>query len=355
MPGEDKMKRGIIDQNKKGKFFVKGIGEEAGKTFSLALYGDLSQFLGKECQFETQGPHVSKLIIDGKEIEKKPDQSQASSKEKGSSSPEFKLPKDTGRISKNFQWRPENFLLCLQKYAPWEKAKEEEEKEKPNLKKAYSNCTKGFSEKLIEKIQKTQGEIISEFQKMGYKAHQFTAQPFWRMTVGLGTASVYEISMTLHHIYGIPYIPASAIKGLLRAYYIIEKFDKDEEAAEKDSNFKKIFGISTKENSQQGGVIFLDAYPTQRPKIKLDIINPHYKDYYEGTSPPADYLNPNPINFLVVEDTPFSFVLLVRSKGPRALNQEEIEEVMENLKKALKTYGIGAKTALGYGVMKINP
>ena len=42
-----------------------------------------------------------------------------------------------------------------------------------------------------------------------------------RLIVGLGAASVYETSMTLHHIYGIPYLPGSAIKGVTRSYRIL--------------------------------------------------------------------------------------------------------------------------------------
>ena len=39
----------------------------------------------------------------------------------------------------------------------------------------------------------------------------------WRLIVGLGNESVYDTSMTLHHVYGIPYIPASAVKGVVRS------------------------------------------------------------------------------------------------------------------------------------------
>jgi len=35
-----------------------------------------------------------------------------------------------------------------------------------------------------------------------------------RMIVGLGDESVLETSIMLHHTYGVPYIPGSALKGL---------------------------------------------------------------------------------------------------------------------------------------------
>src|SRR5260370_38167739 len=40
----------------------------------------------------------------------------------------------------------------------------------------------------------------------------------WRMIVGLGGETVLETDITLHHLYGIPIIPGSALKGLTRAY-----------------------------------------------------------------------------------------------------------------------------------------
>ena len=39
----------------------------------------------------------------------------------------------------------------------------------------------------------------------------------WRLVVGLGGAAVYETAMTLHHVYGIPYLPGSAVKGVTRS------------------------------------------------------------------------------------------------------------------------------------------
>jgi len=40
----------------------------------------------------------------------------------------------------------------------------------------------------------------------------------WRIVIGLGGESVLETDITLHHLYGIPFIPGSALKGLTRAY-----------------------------------------------------------------------------------------------------------------------------------------
>ena len=187
--------------------------------------------------------------------------------------------------------------------------------------------------------------------------HTFT--PNWRLIVGLGGESVYETSITLHHIYGFPYIPASSIKGVLRSFIIQSVFfpklteleQKDEKAGEKaeekaleDPQFVAVFGST----DQRGQVTFFDAFPTKAPKIKPDIMNPHYKDWYSEGIAPTDTQSPVPVFFLTVEDTPFQF--LFGSKQMK-INDPlwKDKNLADWLKAALAEHGIGAKTAVGYG------
>lgn len=202
-------------------------------------------------------------------------------------------------------------------------------------------------------------------------ATQLRAKVHWRLVVGLGSGSVLETSMTLHHIYGVPYIPGSALKGVVSCYYleknkdqIIKKIDeKNRTINEENKKYKKdslsnleefakkeyqeyieIFGNEEK----KGKVIFFDAYPTTFPQLEIDIMNPHFDDYYKGEKPPADYLIPKPIKFLTVaKDTEFIFAFKTES------NDKTLTETVKTLiTEALKNYGIGAKTAVGYGYFK---
>ena len=52
----------------------------------------------------------------------------------------------------------------------------------------------------------------------GYKVRTFTGKVAWRLIVGLGLPSPLETGITLHHLYGFPYLPGSAIKGVTRAW-----------------------------------------------------------------------------------------------------------------------------------------
>lgn len=58
-------------------------------------------------------------------------------------------------------------------------------------------------------------ENLSRFlQNSGYKVNRLIGKSNWRLIIGLGGMHPQETSMTLHHIYGIPYIPGSAVKGV---------------------------------------------------------------------------------------------------------------------------------------------
>lgn len=195
------------------------------------------------------------------------------------------------------------------------------------------------------------------------------------LAIGLGSASVYETSMTLHHIYGFPYVPASGFKGVVRSWVIHEYFDSDEAKAIQDQGFCDLFGcpkditkdkkkhlsyyakIDIKKGSRMGKAIFFDALPTIAPELKVDIMNPHYSEYYTKEEvPPADWLSPIPIPFLVVSKGRFQFLVGMRSKiesGLFKLGGKDFENMSFALKsmvdEALTEQGVGAKTAVGYG------
>ncbi|MEO0271912.1 MAG: type III-B CRISPR module RAMP protein Cmr6 [candidate division WOR-3 bacterium] len=201
----------------------------------------------------------------------------------------------------------------------------------------------------------------------GWKVKKFHALCPWRLVIGLGTAHTQETSMTLHHIYGIPYIPGSAIKGITRHWAILrfaEKTIGKEDSLGKGLEFTaksleegrdlsievdgiqfvdliEIFGTQKK----AGKVVFMDAYPLNNAKLGIDIINVHYPEYYSKDNPPADWQKPVPVKFLTVQETKFEFCVLGK-------DETLIDKAINLLNKALSYHGIGAKTSLGYGLFK---
>jgi len=198
-------------------------------------------------------------------------------------------------------------------------------------------------QKHLDALQERFEAMLKWYKQRGFVTKCIEAKPVWRFVVGLGAAHVLETGITLHRIFGLPIIPGSALKGAARAYaQIVEGKPED------DPELITIFGTT----EQAGSVIFLDAIPLKLPNFQLDIMNPHYPQYYDkrgGTPqkpvPPADWDSPRPVFFLTVGETPYRFTITSRSEqGNHLLNLAE-----SWLKGALKELGIGAKTSADYG------
>lgn len=220
----------------------------------------------------------------------------------------------------------------------------------------------------FDSIKKRNEKFLGDLKNCGFNVKSLITLCPWRLVIGLGASHPQDTSMTLHHIYGIPYIPGSAIKGITRHWAVLKfanyksiNLDKNfedvvEEISDALENGKeidletenikfndliKIFGTQ----KQAGKVLFMDAYPVEDINLKIDIMNVHYPDYYSGREPPADWQNPNPIKFLTVEKTKFQFYLCSR--------ENYLLEISEKLlREALREHGIGAKTSLGYGIFE---
>jgi len=162
-----------------------------------------------------------------------------------------------------------------------------------------------------------------------------TRSPF---VTGLGLPHPVEASMLWHHTLGVPYLPGSSLKGLVRAW-------AREEHGE-DEDFLKIFGEVGDDEGRVGGVCFMDMLPVGEVKLKLEVMTPHYKWEGEG-GVPGDWQEPTPIYYLVVPSkTKFQLCLLPRTPSDRNLLATALEWTLE----ALRSEGAGAKSfALGYG------
>lgn len=253
-----------------------------------------------------------------------------------------------------------------------------------------------------------------------------------RMCVGAAEKTALETGMLLHPLYGLPYIPASSIKGSVRSAWLmdlalrwgvplkdgmssdqlkiwkekisqrLEKKTKQTpmdflehvlvEAASKDSvkgsegqksvtalgmlfkslkdighgndlhdlndeqllmelqQFARCFGSQ----ERSGKAEFFDSFPDigktgNRDIFELDMVNPHYGEYYNpgSNAPPADYLSPNPNIFITVcKGVFFKFQIM----APR----EIMPDIRNHLETALEFWGMGSRTALGYGLFRLN-
>ena len=194
----------------------------------------------------------------------------------------------------------------------------------------------------LNALQERYEAMLKWHEQRGFVVKRIQAQPVWRFVVGLGAAHVLETGITLHRLFGLPIVPGSALKGAARAYAKLAEGKPDD-----DADLIAVFGTT----EQAGSIIFFDAIPLEVPKFQLDIMNPHYPNYYrtQGQNPPADWESPNPVFFLTVSETPYLFAIAARSEqGNRLLGFAE-----NWLKGALKELGIGAKTSADYGFWNV--
>ncbi|ACL70261.1 type III-B CRISPR module RAMP protein Cmr6 [Halothermothrix orenii] len=282
------------------------------------------------------------------------------------------IPNDTNKIIK--KTAIENFYLQTNYYI----YDFDESDKKDILANLTKNQNQFFSTKEIKSFLSRQEKQISYLSSIGYSVDNFVMTNDYRMVVGLGGANVLETNLMLHHIYGIPYIPGSSLKGLTRAWAVeklreeldVKSYEKiesllgeekidvktlDEYQMNQFEKYRWIFGTK----SQSGNAVFFDAYPEGRINIDIDIMTPHFKEYYQEmettkkvNNPPDDTQSPVPIPFLVLDNQMFRFSVAVKCKecaGKRDNSCEYLNLTVNLLKEALRNLGVGAKTMVGYG------
>lgn len=295
----------------------------------------------------------------------------------------IKGPKDTVEIIQNYN-EIDNLFLKFNLFLTFKKEREGKVKIiSPKI---------GKINELVTNKHERQEILISKL-AMKYKIRRVKATVLWRIIIGLGQEHVSETSMRLDFIKGVPFIPASAIKGVVRQRYIemlssyftderlsileniLERYDssdlkaenkylKDKYKISKDSfplektlevlkttnklieKGQQIFGTQNK----VGQITFLDAYmPTWKDNYAAeDTITPHFSKYYneKENQYPTDSSNPLPIDFITIQEADFNFYFLGRDK-------ELVDFIWDGkdglLADALSKHGIGAKTSVGYG------
>jgi CRISPR-associated protein Cmr6 len=245
-------------------------------------------------------------------------------------------------------------------------------------------------------------------------ADPFTLKTDWRLIAGLGKKGSLEVGFTFHR-YGFPYLPGSSLKGLARIYGLLEialgvesivknkiektplskldeilslddakKYEEEIQTYQPNADtlqmveaFRLVFGTT----DTAGKVVFFDAIPSEFPKLELDIMNPHFPDYYkdmgnkEPTVYPTNWQSPIPIKFLTISPgSVFRFAIGWRNsphdnekneskwngwfKGEQIKKETDpntprlIKLARRWLQGSLLELGAGGKTNAGYGYFK---
>lgn len=216
------------------------------------------------------------------------------------------------------------------------------------------------SSKLLAAIcarQNSAAELIGE---------QVLAQPCIStapFATGLGNEHPLENGFAFLSPYGLPYLAGSGIKGVIRK--ASEELASGEWAESKGWNeaaIRTLFGPGEEDatrdtHPQQGALRFWDALPLlHKNEMSVEIMTPHHGEYYQGKHRPHNSESPNPISFLAVPARS-RFTFFVECSPGRL--SHELQSTWRKLIEAAfdhagKWLGFGAKTAVGYGRMKLD-
>ena len=185
------------------------------------------------------------------------------------------------------------------------------------------------------------------------------------------------LGFTLDYVTGMPYIPGSAVKGLLWSVFMeksifVEKWLLDEKICTNSDVFKTVdklkeylFGykvsnhdVSNEENTDPDNThycrnVYYDAVIVKSKDnqafLDQDNICPHKLNNEGG-------IDKNPIMFLrVTPGTEFEFRFKINNKIATEMEKTtgvSLELIEKLFKSIIRNFGIGAKTNLGYGRME---
>lgn len=231
-----------------------------------------------------------------------------------------------------------------------------------------------------------------------FKLHALATAPF---TTGLGNEHPLENGFAFLWPYGLPYLPGSGVKGVVRRAaeelaanedrgwrgldrpaYVLEVRSGKEKRRIELSVLDVLFGREPPEGDSdavRGALSFWDVIPQiAGDSLMVEVMTPHQSHYYQqaresrsgGSTTPHDSGQPNPIFFLTVPPrSGFTFHVVCDTAHLTRLTARKCDDAPDLLAagvdgeprwKALVTaafehafewLGFGAKTAVGYGAM----
>lgn len=222
-------------------------------------------------------------------------------------------------------------------------------------------------------------------------ALRIEAQSVAPFTTGLGNEHPLENGFAFLNPYGLPYLPGSGVKGVLRQAarelasgewgehhdwneaktipLMQGEGDKRKPVLDKKNQPVRLslldilFGRETDDGDKEhlrGALTFWDVIPQIKGNsLAVEIMTPHQSHYYQKGATPHDSGSPIPISFLTIPPgSGFTFFitcnteLLTRHAPELAENQHWKTLLQAAFEHAFAWLGFGAKTAVGYGTMQ---
>lgn len=151
----------------------------------------------------------------------------------------------------------------------------------------------------------------------------------WRVRVG-GTQGFREqLLPVMHPVYGIPYVPSSTLKGIVRAWARHNDVD----------DVDRQLGFLSGSEARMAAVEFLDAFP-MAPSVAADVITPQWSWRGDEVS-----YKPEPHHMLSLNKLSLKIGLTHTSCGA----ESDVEAVLGWLTSALAENSLGSRGSAGYG------
>lgn len=213
---------------------------------------------------------------------------------------------------------------------------------------------------------------VSAPEEASFRLDALATAPF---STGLGNEHPTENGFAFLNPYGLPYLPGSGVKGVLRQ--AARELVSGDWGAAKGWNDAAIVNLFGRESSDgdtdhlRGALSFWDVIPQIAPEdpkkpdqisLAVEIMTPHQGHYYQHGNTPHESGQPNPISFLSVPpNSRFVFhvqcnLAHLERRAPELTQSGRWKDLLEAaFQHAYQWLGFGAKTAIGYGAMKENP
>jgi CRISPR-associated protein Cmr6 len=227
-----------------------------------------------------------------------------------------------------------------------------------------------------------------------------------RLLVGAGDASAVDVGLRVHHTWGVPCIPGSALKGLLSHWLDVvygpspehdgrhpwdpghpeadrAKFRRaspfgrpphgagevqrilfgspDVDADREPLHERGALAPGSRTTACRGRIVIHDAMfvpgsAGDKPFL-ADVLTVHHAGYYQGKGPANDHESPNPVGFLSVRPGVQMLLAVDLAPGEDPAYGPWVDFAFGLLVNALADWGIGSKTAAGYGrfAAKVKP
>lgn len=188
----------------------------------------------------------------------------------------------------------------------------------------------------------------------------------------IGTTGEIAIGFSFDYVTGLPYLPGSSLKGILKdkfkyGEYIVSILKKLKVYVPQDETkyelyLKKLVQVLFGDEEDHGVDIFLDSYvEASKGILKLDYLAPHSRDVNKKDS----IFSVNVLPMLRISpNKAIHLRFILKTSDVPALKDKENniivdgytitkQQKLELFKQILRDFGIGAKTNVGYGNLEI--